>query len=545
MKTSPIPAGALEADLAIIAQKGAGKTYAMRGLVEQLLKGRRRVVIMDPLNSWWGLKGRPDGSAGYPVAVVGGPNADIPLDATQGEALGTFIAGATMSVVVDVSELKRGEMVRFSIDFLAALYRLNREPLWLVLEEADVFAPQQPMNDAMRLLHEVDQIARRGRARGFRLWSITQRPAKLHKDVLTQTSTLITMRLRSPQDRAAAEAWIQGNTDNARAREIVAELASLPTGEGWVWAPDFDMLERVKFPPIETLDTSATPAHGAARARVGQLAGANIEQLRSALGTSPTPTDKAVSPPPTGQLEVSFAAAAAAANNSYLQGLEEGRLHGHDAGRRQGFAEAIQQTRAGVLVLLDQLLQEFEAAAGERPDPLPAAAPAKSVKSRQDLTQPAPPRGGATLGPSAHKLLEAIRRGAATWSDAAVIAVLAPTGGSYNAARKQLIDGKLAIIDAGALSAVGQEPLPEPDPATLVDAWAAKLGGSAARILRHLFVARGQSKTDIAQDLALAATGGSWNHAWKQMRVNGLVEEYEPGRWRLTAWLQSKKGKSV
>lgn len=77
----------------------------------------------------------------------------------------------------------------------------------VVLEEADAFAPQRPMGDMTRVLGEVDRIARRGRAFGFRLISITQRPAKLNKDVLTQLSTLIAMGVTSPQDRDAIKAW--------------------------------------------------------------------------------------------------------------------------------------------------------------------------------------------------------------------------------------------------------------------------------------------------------------------------------------------------
>jgi hypothetical protein len=60
------------------------------------------------------------------------------------------------------------------------------------------------MGDMTRVLGEVDRIARRGRNFGFRLISITQRPAKLNKDVLTQLSTLIALDVTNPQD---CELW--------------------------------------------------------------------------------------------------------------------------------------------------------------------------------------------------------------------------------------------------------------------------------------------------------------------------------------------------
>jgi cytoskeletal protein CcmA (bactofilin family) len=42
-----------------------------------------------------------------------------------------------------------------------------------------------------------------------------------------------------------------------RAREP-QELA-VELGTGWVWAPDHEILDRVAFPRIKTLDTSSTP----------------------------------------------------------------------------------------------------------------------------------------------------------------------------------------------------------------------------------------------------------------------------------------------
>ncbi len=51
-----IPDEVLESDIAAIAQKGAGKTYLMKGLVERNLRAGRRTVVIDPLGVWWGLK---------------------------------------------------------------------------------------------------------------------------------------------------------------------------------------------------------------------------------------------------------------------------------------------------------------------------------------------------------------------------------------------------------------------------------------------------------------------------------------------------------
>src|SRR6266851_6495144 len=93
LKSHPIPDAALDADIAILGKKGRGKTFTAKGLVERLLTMRRRVLVLDPLSVWWGLRASADGkSPGLPIAVLGGPKADIPITSTSGRALGELFA---------------------------------------------------------------------------------------------------------------------------------------------------------------------------------------------------------------------------------------------------------------------------------------------------------------------------------------------------------------------------------------------------------------------------------------------------------------------
>jgi uncharacterized protein len=283
-QSHPLPDAALDADIAILGKKGRGKTFAAKGIVERLLSMGRRVLVLDPLSVWWGLKASADAkSPGFPVVVFGGPKADISISANSGQALGQLLSANSVSAVLDVGQMYRKEQVQLAADLLEYLYTVNRQPLWIVLEEADAFAPQQPMAETARVLGEVDRIARRGRGFGFRLISITQRPAKLHKDVLTQLSTLIALGVTSPQDRDAIKAWVDGNADREKARDVYESLAHLRVGEGWIWAPDLSLLQRVKFPPISTLDTSKTPKAGDAPITAPVFAERDISKLKAKL----------------------------------------------------------------------------------------------------------------------------------------------------------------------------------------------------------------------------------------------------------------------
>jgi len=252
---------ALDTRLAVVGTSGSGKTYAAKGLLERVMAGGGRVCVVDPLGVWWGLGKGADGTEPpFPVAVFGGARADVPLEQGRGAALGRLVGTETMACVVDVSDFGSAAARRaFMTEFTAALYEANTEPLHLVLDEADLWAPQRTQPDGMELLGRMEEIVRRGRVRGFVPWLITQRPAVLHKDVLSQADILVSMKLTSSQDRAAVGRWIEGQADRAEGRRILGALPQLQRGMGWVWAPGEGVLAPVSFPRIRTLDSSQTP----------------------------------------------------------------------------------------------------------------------------------------------------------------------------------------------------------------------------------------------------------------------------------------------
>jgi len=303
-----LPLAALDDRLAIVGTSGSGKTYAAKGLAERLMAGGGRVCIVDPLGVWWGLRSAADGHAPspFPVVVFGGPHADVALDPGMGTALGTLIGTRALACVVDVSDLGSAAVRRtFMTAFTAALYEANTEPLHLVLDEADLWAPQRVPQDGQELLGRVEEIVRRGRIRGFVPWLITQRPAVLHKDVLSQADILVSMKLTSSQDRDAVGRWIEGQADRAEGRRILGALPRLARGEGWVWAPGDGVLARVAFPRIRTLDSSQTPRREAQASVPRALAVVDLSDLRAALAGMAGDAIEEESPAPAAHAQVS------------------------------------------------------------------------------------------------------------------------------------------------------------------------------------------------------------------------------------------------
>lgn len=259
-----LPPEAVTETFGILAKRGVGKTYAAAVMVEEMIKAGLPAVVIDPIGVWWGLRSSADGNGpGLPVTILGGEHGDLPLESTAGEIVAQLLVDSPSPLVLDLSGMRKGEARRFMTDFLERLYHENRAPLHVVLDEADEWAPQKPRRGAERLLGACEDLVRRGRARGLGCTLITQRPAVIHKDVLTQIEVLIALRIIGPQDRAAIDDWIKVHGTTEQRAELLASLAKLPVGTAWFWSPGWlDVFALVQVRQRETFDSSATPKLG-------------------------------------------------------------------------------------------------------------------------------------------------------------------------------------------------------------------------------------------------------------------------------------------
>jgi len=284
-----MPLEIFDAHSALLGKTGSGKTYTSKGAVERLLDKKKRVCIVDPTGVWWGLKSASSGKeAAYPVVIFGGDHADFPITRDHGAAIAEIVAGTDTPAIIDTSIMTVGDRTRFFTDFAETLLRKNKAPLNLFIDEAHNFMPQGKVPDpqAGKMLHAGNNLLSMGRARGLRITLISQRPQKLHKDSLTQAETLIAMRLLHNLDRRAVEDWIGENAEPAQGKEITKSLATLKTGEGWVWAPELAILERVTFPRIKTYDSSSAPTGDVKKLTLATIDPRQIEKM---LGEAANP----------------------------------------------------------------------------------------------------------------------------------------------------------------------------------------------------------------------------------------------------------------
>lgn len=275
-----LPLDAVTHTFAILAIRGVGKTHTASVMAEEMLKAGQPIAVYDPTGAWWGLRSSADGrQPGFSVVVFGGENADVPLEETAGVVIAETIIEKRIPAILDVSLLRKGARIRFMTDFCETLYHQNRAPLHFFVDEAHTIAPQRVFPEGAKLLGAVEDIVLQGRRRGLGVTVISQRPALVNKNITAMCNVLVAMRILGPHDRAAVAEWIDAFGDRERGQQMLADLGGLGKGDGWVWAPEWNIFKRVHFRQRETFDSSATPEVGQAVRRPKRLAEIDVAAL--------------------------------------------------------------------------------------------------------------------------------------------------------------------------------------------------------------------------------------------------------------------------
>lgn len=404
-QVQPYPEELLDGDISLLGVKGSGKTFTAKGLVEQLLAAKKRVLIIDPLSIWWALKSGKDGiSEGFPLTVIGGDFADAPLCVDTGASVAKMVAKSRNSFIFDVLNYHREDVNRFLADFFEELFIANSGPIWVVIEEATEYVPQQYSRQGSlgRVVDAIDKMVRLGRSRGFRVFTITQRASLLNKNIMTQIKTLIAMRMIGEPDRQTIKAWVQGAGDYDKANDVLKTLASLKTGEGWVWFnPEQEgepFLERVRFPLISTLDVSNTPAeHRSFKAGQYRLAPAPRVDLLKALAIADrangTTLLEDLDKPPTAvsMLQVGHGNAVTEEDEPLTPEQKSAYspefMAGYTAGVKFGYRQAQKDARTAVLASIGQLNPPVDDSIPITTDPVKrtATSPARIVLDTPEI----------------------------------------------------------------------------------------------------------------------------------------------------------------
>jgi uncharacterized protein len=195
--------------IAVLGITGSGKTNTAAVLIEELLSSELPLTIVDIEGEYWGLKER------FEILVAGrSPHSELEIDLGNAGQLAEISVKRGISVILDLSDFTQHEAHELLIHYFTSLWLAcssTKQPYHIVLEEAHEFVPQGTSTPLKQIL---TRIALRGRKRGLGVILVSQRSAKVEKDVLTQASLLFLHKVVHPIDL-----------------KVYKDLIPLPSGE--------------------------------------------------------------------------------------------------------------------------------------------------------------------------------------------------------------------------------------------------------------------------------------------------------------------------
>jgi hypothetical protein len=293
------PEEILDQHLVVLGKTGAGKSSALRHIVEHLLAKKKRVCIIDPKGDWWGLKASADGKgAGFPVIAFGDfkndTASDVPINAQSGRHVAELITSGNRPCIIGFRGWMTSHMVQFWIDFASGIFNANSGELYLVGDEFHNFAPKGKIMDpqAGKCLHWSNRLMSEGRGLGIVCLIASQRPQKVHNDTLTSCETLVAMRVVHAADRGAVEDWIEGAGDVKQGKivlygnkeEKIPGLAQMSRGNAWVWSPEAGYGPViVAFPMFKTSFDSFAPPQLQKKVSRKDWSDVDLDQVKAKL----------------------------------------------------------------------------------------------------------------------------------------------------------------------------------------------------------------------------------------------------------------------
>lgn len=541
-----IPPATLRQHLGIFGKTGRGKSTTAKVCVEQVYSEDFRVCILDPIKSdWWGLTSSADGKrAGLPFYILGGPHAHLPLASNSGKAIADLVArGQLRHTIIDMAEFEPGGQLRWFVDFAPRLLQKMKGVLYLVIEEAHLFAPKERagMGHENMAIHWAKMLATAGRTKGIRLIVLSQRTQALHNAVIGSCDSMIVHGFTAPADMEPLIKWMKANTkDKELVATIEGSLSGLKTGTGWLCSSEAGIFALREFPKARTYDNTATPEDDSELAAV-KVAPVDLEALRGILGKAAAEaeaSDPALLRKRVAELEALLAREKtqppvsgrelAAAENA---GFERGMQAGNEAGFRKGYVEALDAGRKIVSDVATPALDSLVAAMTEAHN---------NLQARLGALLAALPKAPAvrvmtpSVRPVRYEYLGKEYGGTAT-SDAIIAHVLKERS-KRDPEAPRMIAGPMSRLSKDSLETIEIE---VPDDGVGLNNRAHPYGGLRGRILAALCWAqdRGLNSAPRAMVAALAGSSSIKGHTARvmgELKTEGLVTHEPPGELTLT-----------
>ena len=225
--------------IAILGIRGSGKSNTAKVLGRELINDGFPLVVVDP-----------DGEYDFQGALR---IDEFKLDP---EVVVKDVLERKRSIIIDMNEWN-DEAFNFLFKFLDTFWNLSkiyRTNVFLLLEEAHEFIPQ---GERTKISEEITRIALRGRKRGIGMIMISQRSARVNKDVLTQSEIYFLHKVVHPVDLRVYREILP-----LKSKEVSEVVKSLDVGEALFYMNG--NVEKVKIRKYEESLTNALTAENLA-----------------------------------------------------------------------------------------------------------------------------------------------------------------------------------------------------------------------------------------------------------------------------------------
>lgn len=233
----------------VTGKSGSGKSNTAAVVAEELLDLGLSLLIVDTDGEYHGL------TEAYDVRHAGaGPDCDVDLAECDPATLAEDAVAEGVPTILDVSGFVDPERSAAAVEaVLREVFALEadlRTPFLVFVEEIHEYLPQQGGLDDLGTL--LLQIAKRGRKRGLGLCGLSQRPAAVDKEFVTQCDWFAWHRLTWESDVDVVRRFL--DADHA------SQIGDLAAGEAFVVTDWDEAVRRVQFRRRHTPDAGATPS---------------------------------------------------------------------------------------------------------------------------------------------------------------------------------------------------------------------------------------------------------------------------------------------
>lgn len=233
----------------VTGKSGSGKSNTASVIAEELLEAGFPLLIIDTDGEYYGLKEE------YEMLHAGADEeCDIQIGPEHAEQMAALALEENVPIILDVSgyldEGVADELIKKVAQQLFVKEKKLKKPFLLVVEEVHEYIPEGGgVGETGNLLIK---ISKRGRKHGLGIVGISQRPADVKKDFITQANWLVWHRLTWDNDTN-----VVGRIIDTEYSELVSELGD---GQGFVQTDWTNVeVQKVQFRRKRTFDAGATP----------------------------------------------------------------------------------------------------------------------------------------------------------------------------------------------------------------------------------------------------------------------------------------------